>query len=138
MDFKDIPQTVIDEVDKYAGFREVMAGNKYDKGKLRWHLMPWDQLHQVALVMEHGANKYGEENWKYVLGAYPRYFDAAMRHIVADQASPGSVDAESGISHLAHAVCCILFMMYFEKDNTKHSKWMPGEGYVPPTPATRL
>jgi hypothetical protein len=113
--FKDVPQSIIDEVDKYAGFREVMGGKKYDQGKLRWHLMPWAQLHQVALVMEHGANKYGEENWKLVVGAYPRYFDAAMRHIVADELYPGSVDDESGISHLAHAVCCLLFMMYFEK-----------------------
>lgn len=122
-EFKDIPQSIIDEVDKYSG---LVGGKKNDKGKTRWHLMPWAQLHQVALVMEHGANKYGEENWKNVLGAYPRYFDAAMRHIVTDEASPGSVDAESGISHLAHAVCCLLFMMYFEKENAQ------------PAPATRL
>jgi len=155
-EFKDVPQSIIDEVDKicrpkdglYEKWKEVekaasleseaamslrmqlermekaaykeafppkITGQKYDADKLRWHLMPWDQLHQVALVMEHGANKYGEENWKLVVGAHPRYFDAAMRHIVADQASPGSVDAESGISHLAHAVCCLLFMMYFEE-----------------------
>lgn len=109
--FKDVPQSIIDEVDKVCRPR---IGQKHDAGKLRWHLMPWKEIEQVALVMEHGANKYGEFNWMNVDNPYERYFDAAMRHIVADEESPGSKDSESGLPHIAHAICCLLFMLHFK------------------------
>jgi hypothetical protein len=109
--FRDVPQSFIDEVDKVC---RPKAGSKHDAGKLRWHLMPWAQIESVAEVMEHGAKKYGERNWMEVDNGYERYFDAAMRHIMAEEEKPGSRDVESGQPHLAHAVCCLLFMMHFE------------------------
>jgi hypothetical protein len=56
-------------------------------------------LLEIAKVMEYGANKYGNENWK---GVEPyRYIDAAWRHIAAHY-SGETYDRESGFDHLAH------------------------------------
>ena len=39
---------------------------------------------------------------------------AAMRHIMAFNDGEDK-DPESGLSHLAHAACCIMFLLEFEK-----------------------
>lgn len=93
---------------------------KSDNGKLEWSLMPFDQLEQVVKVLMNGANKYGRENWK-KCDDVNRYKDALMRHTVAyvkgekiDDISKGG----DGLSHLAHAICNCLFLMYFDdKEN---------------------
>jgi hypothetical protein len=46
--------------------------------------------------------------------AWHRPFSAAMRHLWAwwkgEQADP-----ETGLPHLAHAACCLMFLMAYEK-----------------------
>ena len=92
-------------------------GRKDDDGKLRWSIMPYEQLEIILKVLEFGANKYGIDNWKEVYGAKPRYLNAAMRHLVARM--KGHInDEESGLPHLAHCICCLLFLLWFD-DNEK-------------------
>ncbi|MBO4622272.1 MAG: hypothetical protein J5691_00070 [Bacilli bacterium] len=59
------------------------AGKKWDGGKLRWDLVPWEAFEQVVERFTHGAIKYGPNNWKEVDDAEDRYFAALMRHLVA-------------------------------------------------------
>lgn len=59
------------------------SGRKDDQGKPRWSLMPIRELSQVLAVLEHGANKYGVNNWVNVTSLRERYFNAAMRHLTA-------------------------------------------------------
>lgn len=92
------------------------VGKKFDSGKLRWRLVPWQQFREVVEVLNIGADKYGEHNWIYVPDAKNRYFDALMRHVMA-WASGETNDPEDGKSHLAHAICCLLFIMWMEKDH---------------------
>lgn len=97
--------------DTYAGkeTEEVEGGKKYDKGKLRWSLLPWKQLEEVVKVLEFGAKKYGINNWQKV--ETPRYKDALLRHVLA--MIMGEVfDEESGFRHSTHAICCLLFIMF--------------------------
>ena len=68
--------------------------------------------------MEFGAAKYGADNWQHVPNARQRYFDAAMRHLLAWWDGE-RLDAESGLPHLAHAGCCILFLLWADKDATE-------------------
>ncbi len=92
------------------------AGAKYDGGKPRWSLMPWDPLALVNEIVEYGAKKYDPlppDNWKRVENGAQRYFDAMMRHAVA-YARGERVDSESGKHHLAHAACCALFALYHD------------------------
>lgn len=43
-----------------------------------------------------------------------RYRDAAFRHFMAYLDDPQSVDAESGLPHLAHLACNIAFLCEME------------------------
>ena len=57
--------------------------------------------------------KYAEHNWRKGF-VWSRPLSAAMRHITAFNAGEDK-DPESGLSHLAHAACCIMFLLEFEK-----------------------
>ena len=91
-----------------------MTGTKHDAGKPRWSLMPWDALTEVLRVLEHGAEKYAPDNWRHV-EPVERYWDAAMRHLVAWQQGR-RIDEESGLPTLAHAACCVLFLLAREDE----------------------
>ena len=85
-------------------------GKKYDADKPMMNLMPASAELEVAKVLTFGAKKYGAENWRRVENADDRYMAAAMRHINA--ARRGEVlDDESGLNHLAHAACCLMFIL---------------------------
>ena len=90
-----------------------VAGIKFDDEKLRYSLLPPGTVKQVAEVLEFGARKYAPDNWKHVPNARARYYDAAHRHIEAWWS--GEIrDQETGKHHLAHAVCCLLFLMWLD------------------------
>lgn len=91
---------------------------KADSGKLRWSLLPFEELKDVVKVLMLGAKKYTPDNWK-KCDDVTRYKDALMRHVIS-YVSGDKTDEESQLSHLAHAVCNCLFLMYF--DNTKKEK----------------
>jgi Domain of unknown function (DUF5664) len=85
-------------------------GSKYDTGKLQFSLLPPNALMETVSVLTYGASKYSPDNWKYVSDAKKRYFDAMQRHVWAWK-SGESKDLETGKSHLAHAICCLLFLI---------------------------
>jgi hypothetical protein len=87
-------------------------GNKHDTGKRRWHLLPSEAAEEVVRVLEFGATKYGDYNWQKGL-EYSALFNATERHLRAWWYRREDVDPESGISHLAHAACNILFLLSF-------------------------
>ncbi len=87
-----------------------MKGRKDDQGKLQWSLLPWAALRPVVQVLMFGAEKYGVGNWKHVPNPQARYWNAAMRHMLAWWTDEKN-DPETGQSHLAHAVCCLLFLL---------------------------
>ena len=91
----------------------VEKGVKFDDEKPQWGLLPFKQVEQVVDVLTFGAKKYSPDNWKKVPEAERRYFDAMMRHI-AHYKYDSKLDDETGKSHLAHAICCALFLMGFD------------------------
>ena len=86
---------------------------KFDSDKLPVNLLSSEALLQTAAVMKFGADKYSEHNWRSGF-AWSRPLAAAMRHIMAFNDGEDK-DPESGLSHLAHAACCIMFLLEFEK-----------------------
>ena len=86
---------------------------KFDGGKLMWDLLPLGQVKKIVAVLTYGAKKYKPHQWKEVEDGENRYYAAMMRHIEAWQ-SGEKTDPESGLSHLAHAACCLIFTMFFE------------------------
>lgn len=89
------------------------TGKKLDAGKYRFSLLPIRSVVEIVKVLEFGAKKYDVNNWQHVPDAETRYFDAAMRHLIAFKEGE-KLDEESGLHHLAHAGCCVLFMLWFE------------------------
>lgn len=98
------------------------VGQKFDSGKPRWSLLPRGTVHEVVQVLEFGAAKYGTDNWQFVEDAETRYYDATMRHLEA-WFNGEQRDPESGRHHLAHAVCCCLFLMYFDLKRETVGRW---------------
>jgi len=98
-----------------ASIRE--KGAKLDTGKPRWSLLPAGTISMVIAVLEFGAARYGVDNWQHVPDSRRRYYDAAMRHINAWLDDP--IDEDSGQHHLAHAVACLLYLMWFDKNEVK-------------------
>lgn len=85
-------------------------GLKFDSEKLDWSLLPIEPVEEVIKVLMVGAKKYAPNNWKHVDDFERRYWNAAMRHLTAYQKGE-KFDSETGLSHLAHASCCILFLL---------------------------
>lgn len=88
-------------------------GVKYDADKPRYDLIPPELLEETAIVLTYGAVKYSERNWEKGM-AWHRPFGALMRHMWAWWRGE-NVDPETGFSHLAHAACCIAFLIAYER-----------------------
>lgn len=97
---------------------KMSEGVKYDEEKPQYSLVPADALHEVAKVLTFGAKKYAPDNWKKVPDLQRRYYDALQRHLFAYQKGE-TLDPESGLHHLAHAGCCLFFML---QDNLEESE----------------
>ena len=85
------------------------GGRKFDGGKLQYGLVPPLALKAVVDVLTFGAEKYEPDNWKHVPDSKRRYFDALQRHVWAWKEGE-QLDPESGRHHLAHALCCLMFL----------------------------
>ena len=85
-------------------------GTKHDHGKPILGAIPPHAELAVGRVLTFGAEKYARGNWDKVEDHENRYMDAALRHLNAHRRGE-LTDSESGESHLAHAACCILFML---------------------------
>jgi hypothetical protein len=96
-------------------------GMKYDSGKLRYTLLPFKAITEVVKVLEFGKQKYAKDNWQKVTNGKERYLDAAFRHLV-DYLEGKKVDEESGLPTLAHAVCDLLFVLWFDITGKKEDK----------------
>ena len=87
-----------------------MTGVKHDHGKPEYSLIPPLAEEEVVKVLTMGAKKYSPENWRLIDDIPKRYMDAAMRHM-ADWRKGNYTDNESELNHLAHAICCLQFVL---------------------------
>ena len=88
-------------------------GRKFDSDKLRYDLIDYNQIDKLADILTMGAKKYADNNWQKVEPFNDRYFAALMRHLTAWR-NGKKIDDESGKSHLDHAFCNIMFLMWGE------------------------
>jgi hypothetical protein len=113
-----LPLCFIPRIDNWQHCSE--EGKKFDLGKLEYSLIPYEALEEIIKVLMFGKGKYGKDNWKLV-EPKDRYIDAAFRHLAAYQ--KGDLhDEETGLSHLAHIGCCILFKLWEDVKDGKANK----------------
>lgn len=92
--------------------QQKQGGRKDDTGKPAYHLIAPEMLEALAVVLEFGARKYEPRNWEKGM-SWSRCFGALMRHMWAWWHGEG-VDQETGLSHLWHAACCLMFLLAYE------------------------
>lgn len=92
---------------------------KQDAGKVRLGLLPPRAVEAVGRVLTHGATKYAPGNWKR-MDDRTRYVDALLRHAFA-YVRGEKRDPESGEHHLAHAVCCALYLVELEEEDAEEA-----------------
>ena len=101
-------------------------GIKYDSAKPRMNLLPPKAIIEISKVLTFGAEKYDAENWRKLDDLQNRYTAGALRHIFAHMDGEKD-DPESNISHLAHALCCLLFKLEIELENAQIKEEEPRE-----------
>ena len=110
-----IEMTTPEQLAQSAEEVDERQGHKADTGKLPWALLPFDAVRQVVEVLHFGQKKYAARNWEKGID-YDRVYSAAMRHMT-DWWQREQNDQESKLHHLAHAMCCIMFLLAFELRN---------------------
>lgn len=90
---------------------EPTRGVRHNKGKVRWHLVPWDGMQAVADIFEKGAHLYSPRNWEKGL-SYSEVFDSLQRHLLSWYRGEDR-DPLSGMLHLAHATWNALALLTF-------------------------
>ena len=93
--------------------RGMTEGAKFDEGKEPMDLVPPEFIFGVAKVLKFGAEKYEPRNWEKGM-KWGRVYAAALRHLMKWWMGE-SKDAETGMSHLWHAACCLAFLVAYEE-----------------------
>jgi hypothetical protein len=88
------------------------GGKKNDQGKPPMALLSSTFLFEVAKVLDFGSKKYNPWNWKGGF-VWSRVISAVLRHIFQWLGGEDK-DSETGLSHLAHAACGLMFLIDFE------------------------
>jgi hypothetical protein len=100
------------------------GGTKHDGGKPDLSLCPRVALEAMAKALMFGEQKYGR--YQYLMGFEShRLIAAALRHLTAWQDGE-DIDADSGNSHLAHALASIAMLLDCQDKgtlkDTRHGK----------------
>ena len=103
---------------------EIQSGGlKYDSDKPRMDLLDPHAIEQLAKVLTFGASKYAAHNWRKGLHK-SRLIAAALRHLFAYLGGQDK-DPETGLSHVAHAMCCCMFLLGLEHRPELDDRWKP-------------
>ena len=112
--------TAQDFSDYFKGVPEVAV--KHDEAKTDWSLVPFEALEGMADVLTFGAKKYDSWNWTSGGGFhYLRVVRSCLRHIFAFMRGEDN-DPESGLSHISHAQCNLLFLAFYLRNRDKYNK----------------
>lgn len=84
---------------------------KTDADKIRMELIPTSVYSSLGKVLTYGANKYKANSWQHV--DKDRYVGALLRHLIEYIDDPTSIDNESGLLHIEHALCNVAFLNHF-------------------------
>jgi hypothetical protein len=86
---------------------------KADSDKVRLELISAFAELELGKVLTFGAKKYAANNWRKGL-SWSRVMGAIKRHLNAFEQGE-DLDPETQLSHLAHAMCEVMFLLEFTK-----------------------
>ena len=82
--------------------------------KLRWELLPLEDVEDIVRVYTAGAKKYGENKWQDLPDGIRRYKAALLRHLV-EYDKGNEIDEETGCFHLAQVAWNAIAMLHISK-----------------------
>lgn len=91
------------------------TGLRFNQGKVRWSLMHFKSMEPMIRVLEYGAQKYDDHNWKKGLNPV-EVLECLQRHVAALMDGEDT-DKESGLPHIGHVLCNAMFYSYFTTIN---------------------
>ena len=94
---------------------EIKESLKYDNEKLRWDLLPLEDIEDVVKVYTEGAKKYVPNSWQNLTDGYNRYKAAMFRHLL-EYEKGNTIDEETGCKHLAQVVWNAIAMLHVSKN----------------------
>lgn len=117
--------------------RHFTIGMKHDQEKPALQYLSAIWVNDVGRVLSFGAKKYAGHNWRKGIHQ-SRLLAACLRHVFAFMSGEDN-DPETGLSHLSHASCCLMFAHELHKtkpefdDRYKVSEMLSfGEDEFPP------
>ena len=82
--------------------------------KLRWELLPLEDVEDIVRVYTAGAKKYGPDQWQNLPDGIRRYKAALLRHLVEFDKG-NEIDEETGCRHLAQVCWNAIAMLHISK-----------------------
>ena len=82
--------------------------------KLRWELLPLEDVEDIVRVYTAGAKKYGPDQWQNLPDGIRRYKAALLRHLVEFDKG-NEIDEETGCRHLAAVAWNAIAMLHISK-----------------------
>lgn len=101
------------------------SGARYNAGKADFSLIPMCTLEDEARVWEFGKQKYAAWNWAKGM-PWSACYASMQRHLAAWQRGEDN-DAESGLPHLAHAMCNLRMLTLYAKTYKEGDDRPPAE-----------
>ena len=89
--------------------------------KLRWDLLPMEEIEDIVRVYHAGAKKYGPNKWQNLDNGFERYRAAAAGHLM-EYMKGERVDSDTGCFHLAQYAWNCIAMLWYDKH---------GKGLIP-------
>lgn len=90
------------------------TGARYNDNKPEYSQIPLHLLEDTARAFMYGEKKYAKFNWLKGMNWNIPY-DCALRHLFAWYAGEDN-DKESGLPHLAHAMCNLLMLTAYAQN----------------------
>jgi hypothetical protein len=88
---------------------------RYNKGKLRYDLLPWEWKEGLTQVLQMGAEKYDDNNWRKGM-SNTDIMASLERHLIEYQKGSDN-DGESNLHHMLHVAWNALAIYYFDMYN---------------------
>lgn len=82
--------------------------------KLRWDLLPMEEIEDIVRVYHAGAKKYGPNRWQDLPNGFERYRAALFRHLM-EYMKGNKIDSDTGCQHLAQVCWNAIAMLWYDK-----------------------
>lgn len=95
---------------------------RFNSGKPDWSLFPFEAAEEIVKVLEFGAKKYAA--WNFTVNGGLSWKDCCssiLRHTFAFLRGEDN-DPESGLSHIAHVGCNVLFLLTYIRNRKEFTK----------------